>query len=88
VLYGVERKAVIGWPEKLVWTPALDLWKRFDLASDPGEQRAGAVDASPTSQGLQRTALAHWKQAVDDHQASVRLDGDLRAKLEGLGYVE
>jgi hypothetical protein len=91
LLYGGERKAVIRWPDKLVWVPATGEWRYFDLDGDPGESRPGEAPATPRIQALQRAASAHWQlgpRGAEEPGELAPLDEDTREALRGLGYLE
>jgi arylsulfatase A-like enzyme len=91
LLMGSEQKAVIEWPEKLVWNPRRDTWKRFDLEKDPGEHHGTALDSAAAESELQRAGAALWKKAPDPHDAAdtaAPVDAETRESLEKLGYLE
>jgi len=89
LLMGTEQKAVIDWPEKLVWVPRRDTWRRYDLSKDPGEQHGTEPDGSTAEQALQREGVALWmKRPVPDAEPAAPVDEATREKLEKLGYLE
>ena len=89
LLFGTEQKAVIDWPEKLVWVPRRDTWQRFDLAKDPGEQHGGAPDGSAAEQALQHAGTALWSTRPDaGPEGAAPVDAKTREALEKLGYLE
>jgi arylsulfatase A-like enzyme len=91
LLMGSEQKAVIDWPEKLVWLPRRDAWKRFDLERDPHERNGTALDGSEETE-LQRAGTALWKKSPADAHApgetAAPVDDATRESLEKLGYLE
>jgi len=89
LLLGHEQKAVIDWPEKLVWLPRSDTWVRFDLSQDPGEQQALQPDGAPAEQSMQREAVALWSARPAEAKESVApIDAVTGEALKKLGYVE
>jgi arylsulfatase A-like enzyme len=89
VLFGTEQKAVIDWPEKLVWVPRHDTWERFDLSEDPAELHGGAPGESAEEQERKRAGLALWsRRPADEHGGDAPVDAATREALEKLGYLE
>ncbi|HEX5065348.1 MAG TPA: sulfatase [Myxococcota bacterium] len=92
LLTGPAQKAVIAWPEKLLWNARTGTWKRFDLASDPGEHHGAALDGATADQALQRAGVTLPKEAPADARdgtdAAAPIDAETRESLEKLGYLE
>ena len=89
LLFGTEQKAVIDWPEKLVWVPRRDSWQRFDLEKDPGEQHGAAPDGSAAERELERGGVALWSAKPEGgSEGGAPVDETTREALEKLGYLE
>ncbi len=85
-LYGVERKAVIDWPYKLITAPELKLERLFDLEAGTLE----TTDLSETRPDLARSlhkSMDLLSGAEGDGKDDARLTPDLLKKLRALGYV-
>jgi arylsulfatase A-like enzyme len=88
LLLGHEQKAVIDWPEKLVWLPRRDTWVRFDLSQDPKEQQALQPDGAPAEESMRREAVALWSTQPDSPESVAPIDAVTGEALKKLGYVE
>jgi arylsulfatase A-like enzyme len=91
ILTGKEHKAVIDWPEKLVWNPRRDTWQRFDLSQDPDEQQGTALDAAAAERAYERAGAALWQKVArepEPAEAAAPVDAETREALEKLGYLE
>jgi choline-sulfatase len=87
ILHGVEMRAVIDWPWKLVETPGRNRFELYDLADDPGET---ADRASGQPDVVERLAaeLARRFAASGSNAADVELDPETLETLRALGYVD
>lgn len=68
--------------DKLLWRD--EVWERYDLASDPGEERPAPLGEHPARASLERL-VAEDRAAM---AAAPPLDADTVEALRALGYVE
>jgi arylsulfatase A-like enzyme len=86
---GPERKAIIQWPYKLVFTDDGSPLQLFDLTAD-AEERSEVNSAQPD---VRRRLLAQLQHAFAPAEAAklpepVQLDVGTRERLRALGYLE
>ncbi len=87
LLFGVDRKALIRWPYKLVYYE--DGTRRLvDLVADPGESRDLASELPELADRMEETLREHVADA-DDWSAvpAVEMDTETARQIEALGYV-
>jgi arylsulfatase A-like enzyme len=89
LLYGRERKAVIQWPDKLVFVPSTGEWRHYQLERDPGERLPGPLPQTEEIERLRSEAVALWQRGAEKPPQPVApLDDTTRDALKGLGYLE
>lgn len=88
-----KAKCVILQGRKLVWMPLFgDHEELYDLREDPLESTDLLPGASSDDQEIMRmrTILRQWASRSSEiaRERAVELDGEMREKLEALGYVD
>jgi len=86
-LYGVEQKAVIQWPLKVIWRPGEEA-SLYDLERDPGE----TVDIAAREEELVTLLTGRLVESVEaaERRVDVRpveLDAATLERLRALGYL-
>jgi arylsulfatase A-like enzyme len=86
---GPERKAILDWPYKLVFTDDGSPPRLVDLATDPGEK----TDLSDARPEVRKRLLAQLKQIFPPgtearEGQAVELDELTRERLRSLGYLD
>ncbi|MFH1680899.1 MAG: sulfatase [Candidatus Eisenbacteria bacterium] len=93
LLYGYERKVVVGDRYKFTWDEARGRMALFDLAADPRETRNIAEERPETAREMARVLHDWYRGILDRTGGSVRgeevnMEEDVVAELRALGYVE
>ena len=67
---------------KVIWDPAADSAKAYDLSADPGERVPVAADSAGVA-----AILDYWASPQAGHPSAVDLGGTVRSALRDLGYI-
>jgi arylsulfatase A-like enzyme len=88
-LHGIDRKALVRWPWKLVASEG-EAPRLYDLSRDPGEQRdLAAAEPDRVAQLLKELGDGVARAAAGrSTQVPARVDAEIRKQLEALGYLD
>jgi choline-sulfatase len=88
-LHGPDRKALLRWPWKLVVSEG-EAPRLYDLSVDPTEQHERAAEEPARVAALLRELREGTSEAVArrGERVPARIDAEIRAQLEALGYAD